>query len=280
MYIEQRQHLAALHASLTSPTQSHSTQVTQKTLALNQQHQGRLPLLGASHASYDGPVTCQDGSIFRISASLSSQQCPRACKCQCHTRASIRTPLWLRCALGQLFWTYESSISMRSCDYAPCRKSFGKHHFTYYFPRWLISRAFVASANMDALFGAGAKVLVNIPLIVPEEDHLVWSLVMAGNLEQLRHLLLADKNLVHVRNQWGQTILHVSNVPTFCIISLEHGPWPVMKAGILSPPELTTNRICRSLPKYINLLSSTSCSPLVWMCILQTKTKRQPQRLS
>ena len=86
---------------------------------------------------------------------------------------------------------------------------------------------------MDALFGAGAKVLVNIPLIVPEEDHLVWSLVMAGNLEQLRHLLLVDKNLVHVRNQWGQSILHVSSVSTSCIIILEQSPWPAMKTEYL-----------------------------------------------
>lgn len=65
---------------------------------------------------------------------------------------------------------------------------------------------------MDNLFGAGAKVLVNIPLIVPEEDHIVWSFVMAGNLEQLQHLVSGDRNLVHVRNQWGQSIMHVSDI--------------------------------------------------------------------
>ena len=52
--------------------------------------------------------------------------------------------------------------------------------------------------------------MVSIPLIIPEESHIVWSLVMAGNLEELQHLLLREKNLVHVRNQWGQSIMHVS----------------------------------------------------------------------
>lgn len=73
---------------------------------------------------------------------------------------------------------------------------------------------------MDNLFGAGAKVLVNIPLIVPEEDHIVWSFVMAGNLEQLQHLVSGDRNLVHVRNQWGQSIMHVSDILSPSIILL------------------------------------------------------------
>jgi hypothetical protein len=81
---------------------------------------------------------------------------------------------------------------------------------TYYFPRWLVSRAFVASANLDNIFGAGAKVMVNIPLIVPEEEHIVWSLVIAGNVEELKHVLARDKNLMYVKNQWGQSIMHVS----------------------------------------------------------------------
>lgn len=73
----------------------------------------------------------------------------------------------------------------------------------------------MASANLDDLFGAGAKVSINIPLIVPEEGHLVWSLVIAGNLEQLRNLLAGEKNLVYVKNQWGQSIMHVSNTSKF-----------------------------------------------------------------
>ena len=99
---------------------------------------------------------------------------------------------------------------MRSCNYPLCRKSWGKYHVTYYFPSWLVSRALIASANLDDLFGTGAKLFVNVPMVVPEEDHIVWSLVIAGNLEHLRHLLSCDKSLMHIRNQWGQSIMHVS----------------------------------------------------------------------
>ncbi|KAL8789421.1 MAG: hypothetical protein Q9213_001178 [Squamulea squamosa] len=67
-----------------------------------------------------------------------------------------------------------------------------------------------ASANFDDILGAGAKMSINIPLIIPEENHIVWSLVMAGNMEQLRHLLSHDKNLVYIRNQWGQSLMHVA----------------------------------------------------------------------
>ena len=69
----------------------------------------------------------------------------------------------------------------------------------------------MASANLSDVFNIGAKIMVNVPLIVPEEDHLVWSLVIAGNLEQLKQLIVQDKNLVYVRNQWGRSIMHVSS---------------------------------------------------------------------
>ncbi|KAK1816837.1 hypothetical protein LTR12_008779 [Friedmanniomyces endolithicus] len=33
---------------------------------------------------------------------------------------------------------------------------------------------------------------------------------MAGNLEELRRLISRERNLVHVRNQWGQSLMHVA----------------------------------------------------------------------
>jgi hypothetical protein len=212
MHNEHRQDFAALQAGLTTFTQPLLSQMEQLTLLSSQQHQTRELLLGNAHTPVHSPERSQKNSAVRISATVASEQCPRGCRCQCHTRNSLRTPLWLRGTFGQLFWTYNSSISMRSCNHPPCRKSLSKQHFTYYFPSWLVSRAIVASANLDDLLGAGAKVLVNIPLIIPEEDHIVWSLVIAGNLEQLRHLVSGDKNLVYVRNQWGQSIMHVSYI--------------------------------------------------------------------
>ena len=226
MHVEQRQNFAALQATFTSSMQPLLSQIEQMSLVLNQQTQMRQHLAGNAQIPFYNPETSHNNSRICISATIASQQCSRGCSCQCHTRASIRTPLWLRRVFGQLLWTYSSSISMRPCNYPPCRKGLGKHHFTYYFPPWLVSRAIVASANLDDLFSAGAKVLINIPLIVPEEGHLVWSLVIAGNLEQLRNLLAGDKHLVHVKNQWGQSIMHVSNTsllltPSACRMRLD-----------------------------------------------------------
>ena len=211
MHTEQRQNFAALQHSFTTSMQPLLTQIEQMTLAVNQStSKSRLSVCSA-HGNLLSPGATQNSSAVRISATITSQQCPSGCRCQCHCKSSIRTPPWLRSVFGQLLWTYSSSLWTRSCNYAPCQKSLGKHHFTYYFPAWLVSRAVVATANLDGLLGAGAKISVNIPLIIPEENHIVWSLVIAGNLEQLRHLLSLEKNLIHVRNQWGQSIMHVSN---------------------------------------------------------------------
>ncbi|KXH65718.1 B-cell lymphoma 3-encoded protein [Colletotrichum salicis] len=68
----------------------------------------------------------------------------------------------------------------------------------------------MASINLENVFDTGAKVSLNLPLVIPEEDHIIWPLVMAGNLRQLRELLSRDRNLMHVRNQWGQSIMHVA----------------------------------------------------------------------
>ncbi|TKA75905.1 hypothetical protein B0A55_07205 [Friedmanniomyces simplex] len=68
----------------------------------------------------------------------------------------------------------------------------------------------MVSAGFGNMSSEGLRVMVNVPLVIPEEDHIVWSLVIAGNLEQLRRLMSCGKNLVHVRNQWGQSLMHVA----------------------------------------------------------------------
>ncbi|KAL8828114.1 MAG: hypothetical protein Q9191_002779 [Dirinaria sp. TL-2023a] len=210
MHDEKRRDLAALEAILITSTQPLLAQMKQITLAGNQTTEMRQTLVGNADSDFRSPHAFRNTSAVRISATTMSQQCPSGCRCQCHGRMSVRTPPWLRSVFGQLFWAYNSSISMRCCNYSPCRKSFGKHQFTYYFPTWLVSRAVMASANLDNLFGAGARISVHVPLIIPEDDHIIWSLVIAGNLKQLQHLLSHDRNLVHVRNQWGQSIMHVA----------------------------------------------------------------------
>ena len=212
MHHEQRRDVEALQTSFDTSMQTLLAQMRQTTLAPNQPTEILQSLVGNAHNDFYGLKTSRESPVVRVSATTTSQQCPSGCRCQCHARMSLHTPPWLRSVFGQFFWGYSSSISMRSCNYTPCRKSLGKHHFTYYFPRWLVSRAIIASANLDNLFGAGTRISVNIPLIIPEEDHIVWSLVIAGNLNQLQHLLSHNRSLAHVRNQWGQSIMHVSNI--------------------------------------------------------------------
>ena len=193
-----------------SSTQSVPTQLAHMKLSFDQLTPIRHQKVLKSRHYHREPEASQENFAVRISVTMATQQCPSGCSCRCHTRSSINTPFWLRSLFGQLLWSYNSSISIYSCDYTGCRKTLGRHHVTYYFPPWLFSRAIVASANLNDVYGAGAKLSIKIPLIIPEEDHLVWSLVMAGNLEQLQQLLSQDRNLFYVRNQWGQSLMHVS----------------------------------------------------------------------
>lgn len=208
--IEQRQNLHALEASFTNSMRPLLTQFEEMTLALKHQTHMLHPFTSNAHTPAYHPGTSLGSSAIRISATVASQRCPVTCSCQCHVRTSIRSPPWLRRVFGQLLWEYNSSMSMKPCNYNPCRKSGGKHHFTYYFPPWLISRAIIASADFGDLFGAGATVMINISPVVPKEDEIVWSLVVAGDIGKLRHLILHDKNLMHVRHRWGQLIMEVS----------------------------------------------------------------------
>jgi hypothetical protein len=210
MRVEQYRDMAAIQESVVRSIQPLLNQTEKMVMTLQQSSHPHHLARGRSYALPGSTASGLSVPTLQVSATISSSQCPRGCKCRCHTRSSLRTPSLLRGMLGQLQWSYKSSISLKSCNHPMCRKSVSNQHFTYYFPRWLVSRAFVASANLDNIFGAGAKVMINIPLIVPEEEHIVWSLVIAGNVEELQRLLARDKNLMYVRNQWGQSIMHVS----------------------------------------------------------------------
>ena len=116
MHVEQRQSFAALQATFTSSMQPLLTQMEQMSLALNQRTQVRQHSDGNAQTPFSNPEASRNNSAVRISTTIASLQCPRGCSCQCHTHASVRTPLWLRSVFGQLFWTYSSSISMRPCN--------------------------------------------------------------------------------------------------------------------------------------------------------------------
>jgi hypothetical protein len=218
MRVEQRQNIAAFQENFVRSIQPLLSQTEQMMMTIQQSAHRRQTSQESSPELREYPDPRKNSSSVQVSATITMNQCPRGCRCRCHTRSSLQTPSALRGLFGQLQWSYKSSLSIRSCNHSECRKSISNQHMTYYFPRWLVSRAFVASANLDNIFGAGAKVMVNIPLIVPEEEHIVWSLVIAGNVEELKHVLARDKNLMYVKNQWGQSIMHVS--PKFVIQNL------------------------------------------------------------
>jgi hypothetical protein len=157
MRVEQYRDMAAIQESVVRSIQPLLNQTEKMMMTLQQSSHPHHLARGQSHALPGSTASGLSVPTLQVSATISSSQCPRGCKCRCHTRSSLRTPSLLRGMLGQLQWSYKSSISLKSCNHPMCRKSVSNQHFTYYFPRWLVSRAFVASANLDNIFGARGR---------------------------------------------------------------------------------------------------------------------------
>jgi len=132
-------------------------------------------------ALHDLPVSAQPSGrsgrvkndIFAIKATLNNARCNRFCKCQCHIPGRVETPRWLRAVAGSLFYAYTGSpwLHRRSCNYVKCKgHSTYSSQFTYYFPSWMISRAFVMSRTWHHLTGIGSSWTISIPRVIADEN--------------------------------------------------------------------------------------------------------------
>lgn len=106
-------------------------------------------------------------------------------------------------------FSYTNLIRPKPCNYLPCNRSPMKAHFTYMFPRWLASRALIASCVVDNLTGSTAGWAIRVPTIIPSY-HLVWQAIMDGNLAFLKSLFSNGEATPTVVDQYSNTLLHVS----------------------------------------------------------------------
>lgn len=161
--------------------------------------------LGPSHLAKQQMGT---SGIVRVTASMTVQSCPHACKCSCHVQSHFQTPRFLRNVLGQLLLSYTSLVRFKPCDYPPCRKRPTKTQLTYYFPRFLLNRAIAASGFSDCLTAPNSSWAVKIPIVL-EDAYIVWRAARRGNIELLQRWLSLRDATPFIIDQNGGNLLHV-----------------------------------------------------------------------
>lgn len=153
-------------------------------------------------------ATTPDTSAVRITTSVTTDQCSKLCKCQCHFRTQIRTPSWLKATLGNLLLSYHSLIRTTPCDYPPCRQSPRKTEFTYYFPQWFAQRALMISL-IPALDKSGASLALTTPVII-SDDSTILQAARYGNLPYLKQLFTQGYSPHVVSTTYGYSLVEIA----------------------------------------------------------------------
>ena len=83
--------------------------------------------------------------------------------------------------------------------------------FTYYFPRWLGSRALVVSGISQGLSGVGASWTIAMPIVIPGSDP-IWHAAKNGNIAYLQHQFSQGRVTPFVINSDGVSLLLVCSV--------------------------------------------------------------------
>lgn len=95
--------------------------------------------------------------------------CPPNCRCQCHATSHVRSPAWVKTALGSLMVDYRSLplVGLSRCNMPLCKSVSGTSlRIQYCFPRWAVARAVQMSMSWDSLNDNGASIFIKIPRII------------------------------------------------------------------------------------------------------------------
>lgn len=188
-------------------------QLTQKALARNPHHE----LAFSNHYSHIATTqTTQDPTeiYYQQDASLHSfiaEGCDSGCSCQYHHyRPQCRvSPTWLDSFIGRLFVTY-SAIPMldpRPCTGIGCKLK-RKNHLSssYYFPKWIVSRAVFFTTSWNCFIGSGTTLHLRVPRV--NEDPHVWRSIECGDIKGLQKLFSLQKALpTDIRSSEASLIL-------------------------------------------------------------------------
>lgn len=162
-------------------------------------------------ATNSGLSTSQSG--LRISATIARRRCARFCRCQCHTRTTIRLPRWLSGALGTLFYTYTGTpyFTAKACDYRSCHeRSDPSARLTYSFPDWMLRRTLSIAGTWRDLAGPGASWTVRMPRKISPSAP-IWHFVNNNRMDLIQQCFRTGQASPFDVNTNGESVLSVSH---------------------------------------------------------------------
>jgi len=149
-------------------------------------------------------------TAIRIRASqYRRHRCEGWCSCTCHKARGLKSPQLLESVLGRLFIGYSGFLSpTRPCSERQChQQSIPTIKFNYYFPSWMLARAFQVTFLMSYM--GGPELILRCPRVVPDNSPVLFQAVQ-GDVAKIQYLF--DKGLASpydVAFGNGRTALHV-----------------------------------------------------------------------
>lgn len=132
--------------------------------------------------------------------------CNQTCSCNCHKRYLVKSPPFMRPAMGTFFLRYQGTAFFRSsCDETTCRKNnSGSLEAIYCFPGWLIDITFILSGS--------PSYALNFPRRLGwGSSETILKSAYEGNVEGLKVLLSSSSYALHdIDQKHGRSALHVS----------------------------------------------------------------------
>ena len=126
-------------------------------------------------------------SIY-ISTSILRMRCSNGCVCICHRRQTRKTPSFLTSFFGTLFIGYAGLPRItQPCDVDACiRRTSPTVMVTYYFPAWLLARAFVLAVKLSS--SDEPQLYLRFPRIVSVNSR-IFIFAMRGDVNAMKQLL-------------------------------------------------------------------------------------------
>ena len=129
--------------------------------------------------------TCSTRAIG-ISVYESQWRCSRTCMCTCHDRQNKNTPRLVNRFLGMIFIGYNGfPLISPPCDTYPCIRR-PTAVVSYFFPPWLIARAFLLVMKLSLY--DGPQLSIRVPRVISGGSKLFHS-ARIGDVNSIKEIL-------------------------------------------------------------------------------------------
>ncbi|MCJ1402645.1 hypothetical protein MMC11_005865 [Xylographa trunciseda] len=145
-------------------------------------------------------------TIRIIVSRTASDGCSPFCSCVCHARVQMRTPSILHYLVGSLFISYSGFPGMTSdCDERSCsRQMKATGQFSYYFPTWLLARAFMGNIT------PAPETLLRVVKVIPSRSS-IFHHAMLGNVDDIKKLFAKGLASPFDVAESGSSVLHLTD---------------------------------------------------------------------